>query len=585
MSGGSGGQAGGEPLPLSADPPERERRRERRTAVVAVVCVVALLAGLYAAAVFAAGDRLPRGTSVAGIAVGGLSPQAAERRLREQLQPRASEPVAVSVDGRTARLDPAAAGLTVDVPATVERAGGGSLWNPAVLWDSFFGGDEVPPTVRADQDALLGSLRTLSGRLGRDVVEPQIRFDGTRVVVSRPTAGLAVDVGEAAAAIRSTWLVEDSVLALPTTTIEPKAGGVDLRSAARTAREMVSAPLRLRLADTDVRLRPARYAPALGMRLQDGELTPSVNPQRLARRLRDVIGPAGRPPVDARVRVVDGRPRVLPSRPGVRVDARDVADAVLVAATRKSRTARVTGEAIPAEFTTADARGLGIRRRVSSFVTYYPHADYRNINLGRAAELINGTILRPGETFSLNETVGERTAANGFVEGFIISGGVFAEDFGGGVSQVATTVFNAAFFAGLEDVEHKPHSFYIDRYPAGREATVAWPTVDLRFRNDTKHGVLLRTYVQPSSPGGTGSMHAEVWSTKTWDIRARSSGPYAYVSPGTQVITGDACVPSTGVSGFQIDVFRDFYRPGSDNRVRTERFQTTYNPLDTVTCR
>jgi vancomycin resistance protein YoaR len=245
----------------------------------------------------------------------------------------------------------------------------------------------------------------------------------------------------------------------------------------------------------------------------------------------------------------------------------------------------VSGEAIRPEFTTADARGLGIRRRVSSFVTYYPHADYRNTNLGRAAELINGTVLRPGETFSLNETVGERTAANGFVEGFIISGGVFAEDFGGGVSQVATTTFNAAFFAGLEDVEHKPHSFYIDRYPPGREATVAWPTVDLRFRNDTKHGVLLRTFVQPSAPGGTGSMHAEVWSTKTWDIRARSSGPYAYVSPGTQVITGDACVPSTGVSGFQIDVFRDFYRPGSNSRVRTERFHTTYNPLDTVTCR
>jgi vancomycin resistance protein YoaR len=585
MSGGSGGPAGGEPLPLRADPPERERSRERRTAVIAVVSVVVLLAGLYTAAVFAAGDRLPRGTTVADIPVGGLSPETAERRLRDQLQPRAAEPVAVSVDGRAARLYPDDAGLSLDLPATVERAGGGSPWNPAVLWDSFFGGDDVPPIVRADQDALLGSLRALSERLGRDVVEPQIRFAGTRVAVSQPTAGLAIDIGEAAAAVRSSWLVDDSVLRLPTTAIEPKAGGVDLRSAAATAREMVSAPIRLRLADTDVRLRPARYAPALAMQLQDGELTPIVNPQRLARRLRDVIGPAGRPPVDARVRVVNGRPRVLPSRPGVRVNAADVADAVLAAATTRSRTARVSGEAIRPEFTTADARGLGIRRRVSSFVTYYPHADYRNTNLGRAAELINGTVLRPGETFSLNETVGERTAANGFVEGFIISGGVFAEDFGGGVSQVATTTFNAAFFAGLEDVEHKPHSFYIDRYPPGREATVAWPTVDLRFRNDTKHGVLLRTFVQPSAPGGTGSMHAEVWSTKTWDIRARSSGPYAYVSPGTQVISGDACVPSTGVSGFQIDVFRDFYRPGSSNRVRTERFHTTYNPLDTVTCR
>ena len=95
---------------------------------------------------------------------------------------------------------------------------------------------------------------------------------------------------------------------------------------------------------------------------------------------------------------------------------------------------------------------------------------------GRAAELVNGTLLKPGEEFSLNEVVGERTAENGFTKGFIISDGVFKEDLGGGVSQVATTTFNAMFFAGLEDVEHKPHSFYIDRYPVGREATVAWPT-------------------------------------------------------------------------------------------------------------
>ena len=82
-------------------------------------------------------------------------------------------------------------------------------------------------------------------------------------------------------------------------------------------------------------------------------------------------------------------------------------------------------------------------------------------------ELIDGTVLKPGETFSLNDTVGERTAENGFVKGFIIENGIFKEDYGGGVSQSATTTFNAAFFAGLEDVEHKPHSFYIDRYPVG----------------------------------------------------------------------------------------------------------------------
>ena len=92
----------------------------------------------------------------------------------------------------------------------------------------------------------------------------------------------------------------------------------------------------------------------------------------------------------------------------------------------------------------------------------------------------------------MNHTVGERTAANGFMKGFIIGDGVFKQDFGGGVSQVASTTFNAAFFAGLQDVEHKAHSFYISRYPVGREATVVWPNTDLKFKNTTPYGVLIR---------------------------------------------------------------------------------------------
>ena len=117
-----------------------------------------------------------------------------------------------------------------------------------------------------------------------------------------------------------------------------------------------------------------------------------------------------------------------------------------------------------------------MKEKVSDFVTYFPYAEYRNINQGRAAELIDGTLVRPGETFSFNGTVGERTEENGFTTGFIISNGVFAEELGGGVSQVVTTTYNAAFFAGMDDVTHTPHSFYIDRYPLGREATVAWPS-------------------------------------------------------------------------------------------------------------
>src|SRR5690606_8421626 len=143
-------------------------------------------------------------------------------------------------------------------------------------------------------------------------------------------------------------------------------------------------------------------------------------------------------------------------------------------------------------------------------------------------------ILKPGEVFSLNDTVGERTRENGFTEGFVISDGILVEDLGGGVSQMATTLFNAMFFAGLEDVEHKPHSFYIDRYPLGREATVAWGAIDLRFENDTPHGVLIYANVKPSTPSSQGVVTVSMYSTKYWDITTTTSDRYNFTEEETR---------------------------------------------------
>ena len=256
----------------------------------------------------------------------------------------------------------------------------------------------------------------------------------------------------------------------------------------------------------------------------------------------------------------------------------------LVARPDGQRTAEVKSVEATSSFTTEDAQNLNIVERVSTFETRYPHADYRNINIGRAAELIDGTVLKPGETFSLNETVGERTRENGFTEGFMIADGVFKEDLGGGVSQMATTVFNAMFFAGFEDVEHKPHSFYISRYPVGREATVAWGSVDLSFRNNTDHGVLIEAKVTKSTPGSQGVVRVSMWSTKVWDITTSTSGRYALTSPKTRTLSGPTCVANSGYGGFNVDVKRYFHKPGQKAVVKTENFRTTYTPSDTVVC-
>src|SRR5205085_9294040 len=148
---------------------------------------------------------------------------------------------------------------------------------------------------------------------------------------------------------------------------------------------------------------------------------------------------------------------------------------------------------------TAWARRLGITGEVSTFTTMHPAGQPRVTNIHLAANVLNNTVVEPGQTFSLNEKLGPRTPEKGYVKAPILVEDGFGEDYGGGVSQLTTTLYNAVFFGGYADAEHSPHHFYISRYPMGREATINYPSVDLKFRNDTTHGLLIRTSYSDTS--------------------------------------------------------------------------------------
>ena len=313
-------------------------------------------------------------------------------------------------------------------------------------------------------------------------------------------------------------------------------------------------------------------------------MTPVIDAKDLAKPLTSSTTGIGRSAVDASFRFEGGKAFVVPGKAGVGLDPKTMATQLVPVLTKTgdARSITVEASAVQPEFTTEDAEALGIKERISSFTTEYPHADYRNTNQAEAARRIDGVVLEPGETFSFNDIVGERTAANGFVSGFVINGGVFREELGGGVSQVATTAYNAAFFGGLDDVEHHPHAFYIDRYPVGREATIYYGSLDLRFRNPYKTGVVIRAWVDKSSPGTVGRMNVEMYGTKVYDVKARASDRYNFRNPGTQYDDTDRCVSQAPVTGFDIDIHRDFYQGGK--RVKTEKDTAYYQAADRVIC-
>lgn len=557
--------------------------------VLLLVGGLLLLCGAaYAAAYAGAGDKVPRGASVAGVAIGDRSPDDAEEALREGLADRAARAVTVTVDGSEVQVDPAEAGLSVDYAASVAEAGGGRSWSPARLWDYWTGGEEHDAVLDVDGAAMAAALDEVAAQAGTAPVDGAVAFKAGRVVVTDPQPGSGFDADEAAELVGAAWLDPDApVVDLPTETTQPEIDDAAVEEAVDSfANPAMAAPVTLVFGDSPVVLDPKDYSAALSMKAESGSLVPELDTKRLTKLVESGVSEEDKP-VDATVELVDGKPQVIPAKPGVTFDPADVSAAFLELVTREGDARRMEVEATVAEpdVTTEDAEALGIKEKVSSFTTYYPYAEYRNVNIGRAAQIIDGTILEPGEIFSLNDIVGERTRENGFTEGFIISNGIFKEDLGGGVSQMATTTFNAMFFAGLKDIEHKPHSFYIDRYPVGREATVAWGSVDLRFQNDTDHGVLIHATVKPSTPSSQGVVTVSMYSTKVWDITSTTSDRYNYRPPKTRTLDTPDCYPNTGYSGFDVDVTRYFRRPGSDEVVKTEKFHTAYTPSDTVVCK
>ena len=199
-------------------------------------------------------------------------------------------------------------------------------------------------------------------------------------------------------------------------------------------------------------------------------------------------------------------------------------------------------------------------------------------NIGQAARYVDGTVLMPGEVFSMNDTIKERTPENGYTEGFVIGpGGVFREDLGGGVSTATTAVWTAAYFAGMEAVQVQAHSIYIPRYAPGLEATVAWGVFDMKLKNSSPNAVLITARTTNTS------VTVEFWGTRQFDKVKAVFGPKRDVVPyATVADTSASCLGQEGSSGFTIDVERRFI--SEREVVRSETTTTTYRPAPRVIC-
>ncbi|MFT4299630.1 MAG: VanW family protein [Aeromicrobium sp.] len=567
----------------SAAVPKATGRRRRWVWAVAGAFVV--LGGLYVGGYFLTGARLPAGTSIAGVDVGGMSPAAAEKKLTDELGPRENQNLTLVLDEHQFTFAAADLGLALDAAASVDAAGGQRSWNPLDMVAVFFGGEAQRAELDVETETFESAREVVGQAVDIPVTEALITFPEGQPQAVQPADGREVTSEDLLAAIREVYLLSDDPVAIPTSVVKPAVDAEGLETAMQEiAIPAVSAPVVLNVGEQQIELPVSAYAPALQIRVEDGAMVPFLDPEALRGPLTDSTTGIGEQAVDAVIDIEGGKPVITPSQPGIGLQPELMATELLPVLTMSGAERSLVVEAQPVEpeFTTADAEALKIVEKVSEFETHYPNTHYRNVNQGRAAELIDGTILEPGEQFSFDKVVGKRTAENGFVAGGVIEGGKFTESLGGGVSQVATTTYNAAFFAGLDDDEHKPHSIYLSRYPVGREATVNWGTTDLKFTNSTPYGVLIKAWVVPSNSSRQGTMHVEMWSTKYWDIETSTSAKRNHRSPGTIHDSSADCSPQSGIPGFDIDVHRVFKQNGEV--VKTETDTAVYRAGDAVIC-
>lgn len=388
------------------------RTHDARFLGVFLLIVVAVLAGVYTVGYVVAGDRVPSGTTVSGVAIGGMTRADAAALLQRRFAYQLDSAMTVEAGGQRIRFSPRQAGVTLDTDQTLEAAMHGAAWDPRHMLAVAGGGGAVDPRYRVDQVELVTALAPLSAQVARPPVDSRITVVGAKPVVHAGHPGRRLDVETAAAALVTGLTAERNSVALHLVAVPP---AVELDAARAFATSRVAAALRapivVRVGQTPVRLVPRQFGPALRVSATGGALHLGIDPNALLARTRGVLARLPGRPIDARIVFRHGRPMVASSREGRTVVRGAWAGAVLKAAQTQHRRATAPMKPVRPSFTTADARALHIERLKaadSAQVTTRAAATLRV-----AARRLDATVVLPGGDFSLRQVLGSSSAVAG----------------------------------------------------------------------------------------------------------------------------------------------------------------------------
>jgi len=562
----------------------RERRRAwSKPLVVGFASAVGLVVALFALSAYAGSSRtLAEGTAIAGVDLGGLTRHQAVAKLERRFDSVAKQPVSFTASGRTFSF--AANQLAVEpdwdgAVGAASRDGDGfaPLRGLRRLRTRFFGA-EVLPRLAVSNGALEYALDRIASKVDRPTKNATLSLTGTAVRVVPGHTGARLDREVAAeVVVRALGSLERprESTSLPVHVLAPALTTRMLVEPARRARVALSGPVLLRGANRAWRVPPRRIATLLQLP-RGGSARLAISGPRASAYFTALSARVGRPPQDATFDVSGEHVQVVPARDGLELNVPAAARALLRAALSPAhRVARLTLARAAPKLSTADALAMGIDTRMAGYKTFYTGTPDRITNLQLGVRALDGTLVAPGGTFSLNDAIGERTEERGFRPAPVIVGTEYKEEIGGGTSQVATTVFNAAWEAGLRITERHPHSLYISRYQLGRDATVYWPALDLKFQNDTRHWVLVKGIAESDG------IHVVIYGGERRTV-VSSADPLVVTGPVPKKIVKDPTlekgvrvVDQEGSAPTRTTATRKIYAPDG-SLIRSETWPTSY---------
>ncbi|HSM02765.1 MAG TPA: VanW family protein [Acidimicrobiia bacterium] len=581
----------------------------RALRITLISAAVPIVLWMWLGVVFAM-DRASDGGEILGrvtigdVEVGGMTANEARQAILGVEARLGAEGIPVRVQDITFTLFPSEVGFDIDeetVIAEAMRVGrDGGLTRQMQWWLGHLGSGspnsiELPATY--NRSALMALLRAWEAQAIADPpTEGGILVEAGQVLPVYPKSGTGLDFEATADLIGEQILGDRQPVVAQTEFRTPTLVNDDIDLLVARATGLISQPVTLAkiLPQTSITFPTQVLAASIASRRigteddPDVELFFQIGP--LVQYLNGIRDTVETGPVDAQVVIrPDDVPLIIPGSNAVEVDDASLPEAIMRAASSVTRTGPLpVRDGREPEFTTADAEALGIRNLLYTATTFFsnsrdPTNQNRNINIRRIADETNGAIVMPGEVFSLNEHVGRRTLEDGYREAGAILGPIVyccdhPANIGGGVSQFTTTLYNAVFFSGLEDVAHTPHSLYFSRYPVVREATLGWPTPDLKFRNNTENAIYIKTEYTDTSVsvkffGDNGGITVEA---ETSD-RSGFTEPGIYYEPDPDVPPGTEEERDDGEPGFTATVTRTITYPDGREPL-VQRWTWTYDP-------